>query len=138
MTQLGKNRLRLSDLRDNKGARKKKQRRGRGHNSGRGRKSGRGMKGQKAHSSRLRPGYIGGAKPLYLKIPKRGLRTINVFKNFYKLLPVSLDKIGKWIEDGRLNTAKPITMKVLIDSRITKKIKKGVKIVRGRKVHSVT
>lgn len=131
MQNLESSRLKLNQLHDNKGARKARKRKGRGHRSGHGRKSGRGMKGQKAHSNRLRPGYIGGAKPFYLKVPKVGFR-----KNKDELDIVSLDKIGVYIDEGRINNKKPITMKVLKDAGLCKP-KFGVKLLCGKKVEGI-
>ena len=61
--------LRLNDIRDNPGARKKKVRVGRGRGSGCGKTSGRGQKGQKARGS-VRLGFEGGQTPLQKRLPK--------------------------------------------------------------------
>lgn len=63
--------LSLNDLRDNKGARKQKTRKGRGIGSGKGKTAGRGHKGQKARGTH-KFGFEGGQTPLRRRLPKRG------------------------------------------------------------------
>lgn len=70
--------LSLNDLRDNKGARKKKTRKGRGIGSGKGKTAGRGHKGQKARGT-MKFGFEGGQTPMRRRMPKRG------FKNPFSL-----------------------------------------------------
>jgi len=54
------------------GARKKKQRIGRGIGSGRGKTSTRGMKGQLARRVSMKAGFEGGQLPIHRRVPKRG------------------------------------------------------------------
>ena len=70
--------LSLNDLRDNKGAKKQKKRKGRGIGSGLGKTAGRGHKGQKARGT-MKFGFEGGQTPLRRRMPKRG------FKNPFRL-----------------------------------------------------
>ena len=63
--------MRLNSLKSNKGARKKKLRKGRGIAAGQGASCGFGMRGQKSRSGRpTRPGFEGGQMPLYRRVPK--------------------------------------------------------------------
>lgn len=66
-------RLAFHKLHDNKGARKKKFKIGRGLGSGIGKTSGRGMNGQNSRPglSKPRPGFEGGQNPLYKKVRKK-------------------------------------------------------------------
>ena len=64
--------MKISDLKDNPGARKKRMRVGRGEGSGKGKTGGRGMKGQKSRSGVSINGFEGGQMPLHMRIPKRG------------------------------------------------------------------
>jgi len=64
----------LSRLSPVPGSRKNRKRVGRGPGSGTGKTSGRGHKGQKARSSRIRPGFEGGQLPIIRRIPIRGFR----------------------------------------------------------------
>ena len=63
--------LRLNSLKANKGARRRKLRKGRGIAAGQGASCGFGMRGQKSRSGRPpRPGFEGGQMPLYRRVPK--------------------------------------------------------------------
>eukprot|EP01018_Ginkgo_biloba_P001574 Gb_40473 [translate_table: standard] len=117
--------LPLNDLRDNRGSRKKKTRKGRGIGSGKGKTAGRGHKGQKARGSH-KLGFEGGQTPLRRLLPRRG------FKNPFSLTfqPVSLRKIAKLINAGRIDSSELITMKTLKDvGAIGKKIEDGVRLM---------
>lgn len=79
--------LMLNDLRDNKGARKQKTRKGRGIGSGKGKTAGRGHKGQKARGTH-KFGFEGGQTPLRRRLPKRGFHNpfSLTFQVFWKFL----------------------------------------------------
>ena len=63
--------LRLDSLKPNKGARRRKLRKGRGIAAGQGASCGFGMRGQKSRSGRpMRAGFEGGQTPLYRRLPK--------------------------------------------------------------------
>jgi large subunit ribosomal protein L15 len=64
--------MRLNEIADNAGARKRRMRVGRGIGSGKGKTSGRGVKGQKSRTGVAIKGFEGGQMPLYRRIPKRG------------------------------------------------------------------
>ncbi|KAG6475428.1 50S ribosomal protein L15-like [Zingiber officinale] len=117
--------LRLNDLRDNKGATKKKKRKGRGIGSGKGKTAGRGHKGQKARGT-MKFGFEGGQTPLRRLLPKRG------FKNRFSLTfqPVGLGKIAKLINAGKIDSSELITMKTLKETgAIGKQIEDGVRLM---------
>ena len=63
--------LSLQTLQPQKGARRRKLRKGRGIAAGQGASCGFGMRGQKSRSGRpTRPGFEGGQMPLYRRVPK--------------------------------------------------------------------
>ena len=65
--------MKLHELSPAPGSKKARTRVGRGLGSGLGKTSGRGHKGQGARSGGgKRPGFEGGQKPFYLRLPKRG------------------------------------------------------------------
>jgi len=64
--------MRLNDLHDNKGARRRGKRAGRGIGSGLGKTAGRGQKGAKSRSGVSIFGFEGGQMPLHMRLPKRG------------------------------------------------------------------
>ncbi|XP_017227405.1 uncharacterized protein LOC108203152 isoform X2 [Daucus carota subsp. sativus] len=117
--------LSLNDLRDNKGARKPKTRKGRGIGSGKGKTAGRGHKGQKARGTH-KFGFEGGQTPLRRRLPKRGFH--NPFSLTFQ--PVGLGKIAKLINAGRIDSSELITMKTLKEAgAIGKQIRDGVRLM---------
>jgi ribosomal protein L15 len=47
------------------------------------------------------------------------------------LVPVNVDRLQRWIDTGRIDPQKPITMKELFDSRLIHKVQDGVKLLGG-------
>lgn len=90
--------MKLNELRDNDGARKKFKRIGRGIGSGKGKTGGRGVKGQKARTGVSLNGFEGGQLPIYRRMPKRGF--VNPFRKEYA--PINLHTLDAAIESGRL------------------------------------
>ena len=102
---------------------------GRGIGSGLGKTSGKGHKGQKSRSGGVkRPGFEGGQRPLYLRLPKRGfynkfgkeyveinVGTLNCFEDGTVVEPVMLIECGlvKNIRDG---------IRILGNGELTKKL----------------
>ena len=82
--------MKLSDIADNAGSRKKRMRVGRGIGSGKGKTSGRGGKGQTARSGVRIKGFEGGQMPLHRRLPKRGFT--NIFREEYAI--VNLEKLA--------------------------------------------
>ncbi|KAL1953494.1 hypothetical protein VTO42DRAFT_2761 [Malbranchea cinnamomea] len=114
----------LASLSDNQGAYSKRIRRGRGPASGKGKTSGRGHKGQKQHGS-VPAGFNGGQTKDSVVQGERG------FKNIFsvKMSKVNLDRLQDWIDQGRINPTKPITLRELVKSRCIHGIKDGVKLL---------
>lgn len=117
----------LSSLSDNPGAYNKKIRRGRGPASGKGKTGGRGQKGQHAHG-KVPAGFEGGQTPQSITNPERGRGKYNPFQ--VEMSAINLDRIQSWIDQGRLDPTKPITMKELAKSRCLHGVKRhGVKLL---------
>jgi len=116
----------LSSLSDNPAAypRASRIRRGRGPSSGKGKTSGRGHKGQRQHG-KVPFGFQGGQTPDYVVHGERG------FKNIFSLemSPINLDRIQSWIDQGRLDPTKQITLRELAKSRCIHGVKDGVKLL---------
>jgi large subunit ribosomal protein L15 len=86
--------LRLDSLKPNKGARRRKLRKGRGIAAGQGASCGFGMRGQKSRSGRpTRPGFEGGQMPLYRRVPKLKHFTLINPKSFTVLNVSALNDI---------------------------------------------
>jgi len=84
--------LNLQSLAPQKGARRRKLRKGRGIAAGQGASCGFGMRGQKSRSGRpTRPGFEGGQMPLYRRVPK--LKHFSVL-NTKKYTEINVDKLA--------------------------------------------
>ena len=97
--------MKLSEIADNAGARKKRMRIGRGIGSGAGKTGGRGGKGQTARSGVRIKGFEGGQMPLHRRLPKRGFN--NIFRIEYAV--VNLDQLEERFETGA--TVSPDTLR---------------------------
>ena len=110
----------LNELKPVPGARHSKKRIGRGTGSGHGKTAGKGNKGQNARSGGgVRPGFEGGQIPLFQRLPKRGFKNIN--RKEYAI--VNLCDLNQF-DNGTV-----VTPDLLIDAKIIKEIKSGVKIL---------
>ncbi|MEJ2684158.1 MAG: 50S ribosomal protein L15 [Candidatus Sulfobium sp.] len=117
--------MRIEDLRPAAGSRKRTKRVGRGVGSGLGKTSGKGHKGQKARSGgNTGAGFEGGQMPLQRRLPKRGFK--NRFGIEYAV--VNLDKING------LKGYDEITPELLLEERIVRDIKDGIKILGDGKI----
>lgn len=117
--------MKLNQLSDNAGATKKRKRIGRGPGSGTGKMGGRGIKGQNSRSGVALNGYEGGQMPLYMRLPKRGFNNINAKTHAV----VNLGLLQKFIDAKKIDTKKPITEAVLVESGLVTRVKDGVRIL---------
>ena len=117
--------MKLSDIADNAGSRKKRMRVGRGIGSGKGKTSGRGGKGQTARSGVRIKGFEGGQMPLHRRLPKRG------FNNVFRLdfAEVNLDRIQQAIDAKSLDAGATIDAAALVKSRVLRRAKDGVRLL---------
>lgn len=112
--------MKLHELAPALGSKKKRTRVGRGLGSGLGKTSGKGHKGQKARSGGgVRPGFEGGQKPLYLRLPKRGF--YNHFRTVYA--EVNVEQLNRF-ENGTV--VDPV---LLIETGVLKNVHDGVRIL---------
>lgn len=102
--------MRLNELNDNNGARKKKARVGRGIGSGMGKTSTHGQKGQKARSGVAINGFEGGQMPIYRRMPRRGFNPRN--KVFYQL--VNVGRLQRLIDAGNIDAGQAIDRTALV------------------------
>ena len=117
--------MKLSDIADNAGSRKKRMRIGRGIGSGKGKTGGRGGKGQTARSGVRIKGFEGGQMPLHRRLPKRGFN--NFFAKRYNEL--NLGRIQQAVDSGRLDGKKPITIEALKLAGLIKSARDGVRLL---------
>ncbi|MEM9015170.1 MAG: 50S ribosomal protein L15 [Pseudomonadota bacterium] len=118
--------MKLHELSDNDGARKKRTRVGRGIGSGKGKTGGRGVKGQKSRSgvSGIRA-YEGGQMPLYMRLPKRGFNKPNAVK----YAEVNIGRLQKAIDAGKLDAARKIDAAALVEAGVIRKPLGGVRLL---------
>src|SRR6201990_2314326 len=102
--------MKLSDIADNAGSRKKRMRDGRGIGSGKGKTAGRGGKGQTARSGVRIKGFEGGQIPLHRRLPKRGFN--NIFRVEYA--EINLDRIQDAIDAKTLDAGGVIHAEYLV------------------------
>ena len=117
--------MKLHELHDNEGAKRKKKRIGRGPGSGKGKTGGRGIKGQKSRSVVAINGYEGGQMPLYQRLPKRGFNKPN--RKSYAV--VNLGLIEKFIGTKKLDPKAEINEDALVASGLVRRKLDGVRVL---------
>jgi large subunit ribosomal protein L15 len=117
--------MKLNQIADKVGARKKRMRIGRGIGSGKGKTGGRGGKGQTARSGVRIKGFEGGQMPLHRRLPKRGFN--NIFA--LKLNEVNLGRVQAAIEAGKLSTDREVDATALVAAGVLRRAKDGVRLL---------
>ena len=117
--------MKLNELRDNRGARPKSKRLGRGIGSGKGKTSGKGVKGQLARTGVSMNGFEGGQMPIYRRLPKRGF--FNLFRKEYS--PVNLRTLEAAIAAGKLDAGQPIDEDTLRAAGLVRGRLSGVRLL---------
>ncbi|MEZ5907775.1 MAG: 50S ribosomal protein L15 [Hyphomicrobiaceae bacterium] len=117
--------MRLNEIQDNPGARKRRMRIGRGIGSGKGKTGGRGGKGQTARSGVAIGGFEGGQMPLHRRLPKRGFN--KPFPKVYN--EVTLSRLQAAVESGRLDAGKPVDAAALVAAGVIRREKDGVRLL---------
>jgi large subunit ribosomal protein L15 len=117
--------MKLSDIADNAGSRKKRMRVGRGIGSGKGKTSGRGGKGQTARSGVRIKGFEGGQMPMHRRLPKRGFN--NVFRVEYA--EINLDRIQQAIDAKAIDAGSAINAESLVKAGVLRRAKAGVRLL---------
>ena len=117
--------MKLHEIADNPGSRKKRMRVGRGIGSGKGKQAGRGGKGQTARSGVRIKGFEGGQMPLHRRLPKRGFN--NIFR--VELSEVNLDRLQEAIVAKKLDGNATINAESLVKSGLLRRSKGGVRLL---------
>lgn len=117
--------MKLTDIRDNDGARRPRFRKGRGIGSGKGKTAARGQKGQKSRSGVSINGFAGGQMPLHMRLPKRGFN--NPFGKDYA--EVNIGMVQKWIDAKKLDAKKDITEEALRECGLARGGKDGIRLL---------
>ena len=124
--------MKLNELRDVDGATHSRKRVGRGIGSGKGKTSGRGVKGQSTRSGVAINGFEGGQMPIYRRLPKRGFK--NPFSKSFN--EISVGKVQEAIDSGRLDGKKAVTIEALVEARLIRRAKDGVRLLGSGEIKS--
>ena len=112
--------MKLHELSPAPGSKRAKTRVGRGLGSGLGKTSGRGQKGQKARAGGgKRPGFEGGQKPIYLRLPKRG---------FYNKFALTYTEVNVSSLNG-FEAGEVVDLVALVEAGIIKKVNDGLRVL---------
>src|ERR1043166_235228 len=117
--------MKLNEIRNNPGARKRKTKLGRGSSSGLGKTSGRGAKGAKARTGTKVYGFEGGQMPLYMRLPKRGFK--NIFANDFA--EVNLGRLQKAIDSKKIDAQGKITEETLRKAGLARRSRDGIRLL---------
>ncbi len=117
--------MKLSDIADNAGSRKKRMRVGRGIGSGKGKTAGRGGKGQTARSGVRIKGFEGGQMPLHRRLPKRGFNNISR-QDFAE---INLDRLQDAIDAKLVDAKDTITIESLVKAGVVRRAKDGLRLL---------
>ena len=117
--------MKLSDIADNAGSRKKRMRVGRGIGSGKGKQSGRGGKGQTARSGVRIKGFEGGQMPMHRRLPKRGFN--NIFR--VEFAEINLDRLQDAIDAGTIDAKDTVTIESLVKAGVLRRAKGGLRLL---------
>ena len=117
--------MKLSDIADNAGSRKKRMRVGRGIGSGKGKQAGRGGKGQTARSGVRIKGFEGGQMPLHRRLPKRG------FNNIFRLdfAEINLDRLQEAVTAKLVDASAVVTAESLVKTGVIRRVKDGLRLL---------
>ena len=117
--------MKLSDIADNAGSRKKRMRVGRGIGSGKGKTSGRGGKGQTARSGVRIKGFEGGQMPLHRRLPKRGFN--NIFR--VEFAEINLDRIQQAVDSKLIDVKETVNAESLVKSGVVRRAQGGIRLL---------
>ena len=120
--------MKLNQIADNPGSRKKRMRIGRGIGSGMGKTGGRGGKGQTARTGYRNKGFEGGQMPLHRRLPKRGFRNTPFA---VKLNEINIGDIQEAIDAGTLKIEGALDVAGMIKAGLLNRAKGGVKLLGG-------
>ena len=117
--------MQLNQIKDNKGARKRRVRIGRGIGSGLGKTAGHGQKGQKSRTGVSIKGFEGGQMPLHRRLPKKG------FKSRFKteVVLINLGRIEKAIASQKLSLNETLTYEKFVAAGLVRGGFRGVRLL---------
>ena len=117
--------MKLNQLSDNAGSRKKRMRVGRGIGSGKGKQAGRGGKGQTARTGVRIKGFEGGQMPLHRRLPKRGFN--NIFR--VEFAEINLDRLQQAVDSKQIDAKDTVNAESLVKAGVLRRSKAGVRLL---------
>ena len=117
--------MKLNQIADRPGARKRRTRIGRGIGSGSGKTGGRGGKGQTARSGVRIKGFEGGQMPLHRRLPKRGFN--NIFR--VEFAEINLDRIQQAVDSKLIDVKETVNAESLVKSGVVRRAKGGIRLL---------
>ncbi len=124
--------MKLNQISDNPGARKKRMRVGLGVGSGKGKTAGRGVKGQKSRRGVAVNGFEGGQMPIYMRLPKRCFTLLNEKES----AEVNVGKIETFVKAGMLDAKKAIDADALVAAGVLRRARDGVRLLAKGEIKS--
>src|SRR5262245_26249089 len=118
--------MKLNQIADKPGARKKRMRIGRGIGSGMGKTGGRGGKGQTARAGVSIKGFEGGQMPLHRRVAKRGFRNTPFAVD---LKETNRARVKAATEAGLIAAKAPVEAAEMVKARLRRREKGGVKLL---------
>jgi large subunit ribosomal protein L15 len=118
--------MKLTEIRDNRGAHYRAKRVGRGIGSGKGKTSARGGKGQTARTGVALNGFEGGQTPLHRRMPKRGF-SHEAFRSAFVV--VNLGRLQRALDDGKLKPDVKVDGAALVEAGVLRRVKDGVRLL---------
>jgi large subunit ribosomal protein L15 len=118
--------MKLNQIADKPGARKKRMRIGRGIGSGMGKTGGRGGKGQTARTGVSIKGFEGGQMPLHRRLPKRGFRNTSFA---VRLNEINVGRVQTAIDAGLIDAKAPVDAAAMVKAGLMRREKGGVKLL---------
>src|SRR5690349_13972555 len=118
--------MKLNQIADRPGSRKKRLRIGRGIGSGMGKTGGRGGKGQTARTGVRIKGFEGGQMPLHRRLPKRGFRNTPFA---LKLNEINVGRIQAAVDAGLIDAKSPVDAAAMVKAGLMRREKGGVKLL---------
>ena len=118
--------MKLNQIADRPGSRKKRMRIGRGIGSGMGKTGGRGGKGQTARTGVRIKGFEGGQMPLHRRLPKRGFRNTPFA---LKLNEINVGRIQAAVDAGLIDAKAPVDVAAMVKAGLMRREKGGVKLL---------
>ena len=118
--------MKLNQIADKPGSRKKRMRIGRGIGSGMGKTGGRGGKGQTARTGVRIKGFEGGQMPLHRRLPKRGFRNTSFA---VRLNEINVGKVQAAIDAGLIDAKAPVDAAAMVKAGLMRREKGGVKLL---------